>query len=443
MEKLRYMMVLGCCLMFCAGCAADKEEDYAAQIEGTGTRTEQEGRAELENMGFDGPGTDGSYDTSMEEEIGPVWAKGETAAERPRADVGEMVDDASVQNDLNRFSALDGIGYAGGGKILLFADKIYLYDLTVRKVAAETGYPDGDASYGDFTTWMTDNGYVLAYQTFSRDQEPRMYETIVSNGTEGSRHTMFAYYDADLCLQKTVDVTGLGAEVLFTNRAAPSKDGGRIAVCEIGKGISIYDLETLEKTEVLRTDKKDYAATTGSLEVSRIAFAEDDNKIVFLGNCNENGEGYKCIGSVNTDGSGLTVHKSNIFDVMSAYGHHAIFSEELPDDRAGGQVWVYYPSEDKTEVVQTSEKMESSYAWGSDKGNYFITAIEDEDTGWILRLYDVQTLKPVSTKIFELENTEDYRDPHICYLEDLQTAVLLLRPYGDNDRFKAGAISFR
>ena len=48
----------------------------------------------------------------------------------------------SMQSGLNQFQGLDEIQYAGGDRILLFADRIYLYELTGKKVIAETEYPD-------------------------------------------------------------------------------------------------------------------------------------------------------------------------------------------------------------------------------------------------------------------------------------------------------------
>lgn len=286
----------------------------------------------------------------------------------------------------------------------------------------------------------------MAYEIWKEKQEDQTSdsESVVFGGGEsksGSSHIMYAYFDTNLRLQKIIDLTELGAAVTFIHETAPSMDGGRIVACERGKGIFLYDVDTMAKVEVLRTDGEN-SRRGGLISVSRAAFVDNDSRIVFLGSCFEDGEGYKCYGSVKTDGGGLAVHRENTFDVMDVYPEHVIFSEELPDNMAGGQVRAYYPSQDTSRMVQLTETKESSYAWGSDKGNYFITAVSNDKTGWTLRLYDVRTAKLVSTKVYEAD-IEDYREPHICYLEDLQTAVLLQRPYGNNEQFKAGIVTFQ
>lgn len=416
MKKKRYMMILTCCLLLCAGCSADEDADKVTRIEGLDIDIVQESGSE-------------SIPTQEDDR--------------------KPTDSLSMQSGLNQFQGLDEIQYAGGDRILLFADRIYLYELTGQKVIAETEYPDSNGRGGNIKTWIMDSGYCIAYETFSESQETQTGTTecvIFGEGEAaiaGSFHIIYAYYDTDLNFQKTIDVTALGADVEFIHRTAPSRDGRQIAVCEQGKGISLYDVNTLEKVEVLQVDGKEYAWMDGLSSVNQVAFAENDSRIVFLGNCIENDKGYVCYGSVKTDGSSLAVHRGNTFDIMNVFAEHTIYSEELPDDRTSGQVWIYYPFQDTSQMVQLSEKIESSHVWGSDKGNYFITAVRNDDIGWTLRLYDIRTLKLVSTKVYEVSNTDDYREPHICYLEEQQIAVLFQRPYGENEQYKVGVVSFQ
>ncbi len=412
----------------------------ASELEESGKDAGQENDNRPENAGSDN--SDAPENTVVVQPNSPE--QGGIEPNPIPEDDRNPLDSALVQTGLNQFQGMDEIQYAGDNKILVFADKIYLYELTGQKVIAETEYPDSNGKYGNLKTWITDNGYVIAYETFSQAQESETDTTEIvgfdGGKVAGSFHIMYAYYDANLCIDKTIDVTALGTGAVFIHKTAPSGDGSRIVVCEPGKGISTYDVNTLTKIEVLSVDGEDNA---GLCSVNQVAFAENDSRIVFLGDCIENGEGNKCYGSVKTDGSDLSVHKGSTFEIMNVFTEHTIFSEELPDDRVSGQVWVYYPSKEHTQIIQMSEKMESNFVWGSDKGNYFVTAVENKNIGWVLRLYDIRTAELVSTKLYELENTDAYRDPHICYLEDLQTAVLLQRPYGDNEQFKAGIVSFR
>lgn len=455
------MIILAGCLLLCTGCSAEGDADSISGIEELGRDIVQESSSEPENTGSDSPDVNipadvyagGSGEAGQTQDDGNVQPdfpiEGDSVLNQVHEDGSKPMDIASVQNGMDQFQGMEEIQYAGGDRILLFADRIYLYELTGQRVIAEAEYPDNNGKYGNLKTWITDSGYCMAYETISGNQETQtgVSETVVLGGggqeNVGSNHIMYAYYDADLGLQKTIDVTALGADVTFIHETAPSRDGGRIAVCEWGQGISLYDVNTMAKMEILRVDGKNYAEMGGLCSVNQVAFAENDSRIVFLGDCIENGEGYICYGSVKTDGSGLAVYRENTFDVMSVFAEHTILSEELPDDRTSGQIWVYYPSQEMSRVIQLSEKIESSHAWGSDKGNYCITAVRNDNVGWTLRLYDIRTTTLVSTKVYEVANTDDYREPHICYLEDQHTAVLLQRPYGDNKQYKAGIVSFQ
>lgn len=416
MNKKGYMMILACCLLLCAGCSADED---AGKVTG------------IERLDIDMVQESGSESIPAQE------------------DDRKSIDSLSMQSGLNQFEGLDEIQYAGGDRLLLFADRIYLYELTGQKVIAETEYPDSNGGGENIRTWIMDSGYCIAYEAVSESSETEtgITESVIFGEGEaaitGSFHIIYAYYDTDLNFQKTIDVTALGADVNFIHQTAPSGDGRQIAVCEQGKGISLYDVNTLEKVDVLQVDGKEYVRMGGLSSVNQVAFAENDSRIVFLGNCIENGKGYVCYGSVKTDGSSLAVHRENTFDIMNVFADHTVFSEELPDDRTSGQVWIYYPFQDISQMVQLSEKTESSHVWGSDTGNYFITAVGNDNVGWTLRLYDIRTLKLVSTKVYEVPNTDDYREPHICYLEEQQIAVLFQRPYGENEQYKVGIVSFQ
>ena len=122
--KKGYMMILTCCLLLCAGCSADEDADKVAGIEGV--------------------------DIDMVQESG---------SESIPTQEDDIKSSLSMQSGLNQFQGLDEIQYAGGDRMLLFADRIYLYELTGQKVIAETEYPDGNGGDGNFKTWIMDSGY--------------------------------------------------------------------------------------------------------------------------------------------------------------------------------------------------------------------------------------------------------------------------------------------
>ena len=105
MNKKGYMMILACCLLLCAGCSADED---AGKVTG------------IERLDIDMVQESGSESIPAQE------------------DDRKSIDSLSMQSGLNQFEGLDEIQYAGGDRLLLFADRIYLYELTGQKVIAET-----------------------------------------------------------------------------------------------------------------------------------------------------------------------------------------------------------------------------------------------------------------------------------------------------------------
>lgn len=190
MKKKNCMMILVCCILLCAGCSTDGDTGNFIKIEGQEINV--------------GQGDDSKPGNILPNDS----AQNNSGSSQEQNGDNKPIYSASVQSELNQFQGLDEIQYAGGDRILLFADKIYLYELTGQRVVAETEYPDSNGRYGNLKTWITDSGYCIAYEVFTENQETQMVESQSmgfgggEDASVGSSHIMYAYYIRTLTFKK-------------------------------------------------------------------------------------------------------------------------------------------------------------------------------------------------------------------------------------------------
>lgn len=340
--------------------------------------------------------------------------------------VQESASAQDIQGDLEQLEQIKTIQYAGDGRLLVYTDKLYLYDLAAGSILAEAENP-ADAPYiSGIRVFVLDAGYAVVNEDYQA-------------------HMICSFYDKKLNYEKQIDLTAdLQADVNFVREVAVGRSGTELAVCENG-GISLYHTDTGEKKEVLRIADISYEATDGLCSVTQVDFTADGQTLIFLGQqfslpVRDGAMAHTAAGSIHIDGSDLAVFGVEQMDIMHGFSSHAIYSQELPDDPAG-EILVYLPDEKKLFPIALTEKGESSHAWPSDNGNFVATALCVEKKGWTIRLYETKTGRLLDEAFYECENTENYRSPWLYYMEEQEFLLGFWRPYGDHTQAMAAVIS--
>lgn len=329
-------------------------------------------------------------------------ANSQTEPNTSAAPVGCVFDPAQFDGKIQRCA------YAGDGKLLVEADKLYLYDTAAAAVLAVTETP-----LSHFETQCIDGGYVLS----GMDEDGMMMTYI---------------YDNSLSLSKELAVNELltGDNVVSETCVAASTDGKKLAVAAMC-GLYLYDLEQESLSTLLAFDQN---ADTSAIRIAMplgLAFAHDNSRLVFYAGgfsaSAADGEGsFSIYGSVAVDGSGLKLTKSSANDCDEIQRRASrLFSPATFIQNNGTLAWLdgETGSEQTLSFFTGSEGSDGVYS--SEQGNYAATAVLDGNL--TVRVYDVNTGELIATEVIEnSDSTYFSRTPRIYILEEAKTAMVLL-----------------
>ena len=191
---------------------------------------------------------------------------------------------------------LQSCAYAGDGKLLVTADKLYLYDTVTSSVLAVTGAP-----LRDFDVQIMEGSYMLS-----------------GMGDDG----MIAYiYDHSLKQAYEIPVNELLMEdfVISETGIAASTDGKKLAIAAM-RGLYLYDLESESLTTLLDLTQNVGIASVGISMIHGLAFTQDNSQLVFYGSglsipAVNDEDSFSVYGSIALDGSNLQLTKSFNYDI--------------------------------------------------------------------------------------------------------------------------------
>lgn len=324
--------------------------------------------------------------------------------------------DAVLQ--LNQFQNMSAIRYAGAEELAVLADKLYLYDLSVNAIKAETQKQDGwDADIGFYPV---EGGYVVV-------------------GTNAAFEIECTFYDENLKRQSSLNIfRELELEPIFVREVAVSASGKLIAFSDIAGGLYLYSLEEKKLSNILTLEQPEVVCF-----LSNIAFSDQDKKIVFLGGkMNASGSNECIVGSIDLDGGNLHTAKGRDLSKMTAYSSFAIFGQEIPDEEPSGVALVYTLNTQELNQISLTEAEESTNIWGSQSGDYIGTTVCVEGKGWMIRVYETAGGTKVYEKLYACD-TNLYRAPYLYIPDNADTLLLHLRSLEDNliDKVEVFSIS--
>ena len=197
----------------------------------------------------------------------------------------------TVQN--SAFSGkVRGCYYADGNRIIVAADKLYLYDTETGQTIASA-----DISIEDLCVQSYADGYL-----------------VVGQGSGSSSNTSFAASDSsgingyilnkDFAIQDTISFSGLLRDdfVLQTTGVAVSQDGKQIAFGGF-QGLYLYDISSREIRTILNYSDEGTADNMQIVTMDSLTFTENGT-LVYAGMAADTsigGDGISVYGTVSTD----------------------------------------------------------------------------------------------------------------------------------------------
>lgn len=325
--------------------------------------------------------------------------------------------------DLKLEGDIKNIYYAKRDKVLITADKLYLYD-------SETGSVLKEATKEAFDRenyWVIDGGYVAVGESFNRGNHGSMM-------AEGGFSYSVIFYDHDLNTVSEFDLDSLLEDddmLLSLNSISFSSDGSQVTYATFS-GLYLYDFTQSKKFTVIDLESEDFEGRNGIVNLEQVGFTHDDQRIAFKAQSfaipvDPNKPSFDTCGIVNVDGTGLL---NKTFDnytckELTSYTNHLLLAED--PTMATGRTLVMEVSGDNTRMHKLVEKKESGNVWGSNEGSYFATSISNK-TDWTIRVYNMDTGKLEMEQLISIDGENRYmeQDPVIKVIDDTRTYIVLL-----------------
>ena len=337
----------------------------------------------------------------------------------PPAPEPNYVSEIELEGDIRN------VYYANEDKLLVSADKLYLYDVKTESVLNEAPIEDFEQE----NIWVADDGYVAVRLT--RNSNDGKGNSMMS---DSGFNMIVKFYDQDLKEVSDFFLNQLyeDNELLISIDPISFSSDGKQMIYATSSALYRYDFEKNEKSIVVDLTSEDIEKRSGIVSFEQIDFAHDDKQIVFKAQTfdipvDPNKYSFSTCGVVNVDGSKLTNKTLGdyICSKITAYNDILLLSED--PNIASGRTLVMELPEEKTKIHKLIDVSESGNVWGSNDGNYFATPIPTK-TGWTIRIYDMKSGKLEGEHHVTIDGEKRYKEqaPVIKMVDDLRTYIVLL-----------------
>ena len=316
---------------------------------------------------------------------------------------------------------VSGCYYADGSRIIVAADKLYLYDMGKGETIASA-----DISMGDLCVQTFTDGYFVVGQGKAGGGSNGSFAASESGGINGY------ILNKDFAVQDTISFSGLLSDdfIVQITGIAVSQDGKQVAFGGL-QGLYLYDVSSRKVRTILNYSEEGTAGNMQIVTMDSLTFT-GNNTLVYVGMATDTsigGDGVSVYGTVSTDSANLTITKK---------GDYKVDTEEV---QKGGNLLIMPQSFDKNNgtllmldtISNTENTMSfSSRSEGKDgvycsgQGKYVATAILEESSVTI-NIYDTASGKSIHTETVQDSNSTYFlRVPQILILDESGTCIVVL-----------------
>ena len=316
---------------------------------------------------------------------------------------------------------VSGCYYAGGSRIIVAADQLYLYDTGKGETIASA-----DISMEDLCVQTFTDGYFVVGQGKAEGGSNGSFAASESGGINGY------ILNKDFAVQDTISFSGLLSDdfIVQITGVAISQDGKQVAFGGL-QGLYLYDVSSRKVRTILNYSEEGTAGNMQIVTMDSLTFT-GNNTLVYVGMATDTsigGDGVSVYGTVSTDSANLTITKK---------GDYKVDTEEV---QKGGNLLIMPQSFDKNNgtllmldtISNTENTMSfSSRSEGKDgvycsgQGKYVATAILEESSVTI-NIYDTASGKSIHTETVQDSNSTYFlRIPQILILDESGTCIVVL-----------------
>lgn len=307
------------------------------------------------------------------------------------------------------FGKVTGCYYADEEKIIIAADKLYLYDTQSGKSLA-----NADICLQE-----------LNVQTFSKGY-------LVAGRESGNSSSEFKAYllDKDFNVENTISFNGLidNDFVLSTVGISVSDDGTQIAFCGM-QGLYLYDMSSQKVSTVLNYSENAVANNMRILVIDSITFISNKS-LVYTGSgisIGDSGNGFSIYGTVSVDNATLSITKNASYEVAELQKGGNLLVMPQSFNKNNGTLLMFDSASSTEQFMKFESDSEGKDGvFCSQNGNYVATA-SLSDTSVNIKIYDTVSGKVIHTEKVENSNSTYFlRIPQILVLDDSKTCIVIL-----------------
>ena len=316
---------------------------------------------------------------------------------------------------------VSGCYYAGGSRIIVAADKLYLCDTGKGETIASA-----DISMEDLCVQTFTDGYFVVGQGKAGGGSNGSFATSESGGINGY------ILNKDFAIQDTISFSGLLSDdfIVQITGIAVSQDGKQVAFGGL-QGLYLYDISSRKVRTILNYSEEGTAGDMQIVTMGSLTFT-GNNTLVYVGMATDTsigGDGVSVYGTVSTDSANLTITKKGDYKVDTEEvqkGGNLLFMPQSFDKNNGTLLMLDTISNTEKTMSFSSRSEGKDGVYCSGQGKYVATAILKKNSVTI-NIYDTASGKKIHTETVQDSNSTYFmRIPQILILDESGTCIVVL-----------------
>ncbi len=316
---------------------------------------------------------------------------------------------------------VSGCYYAGGSRIIVAADKLYLCDTGKGETIASA-----DISMEDLCVQTFTDGYFVVGQGKAGGGSNGSFATSESGGINGY------ILNKDFAIQDTISFSGLLSDdfIVQITGIAISQDGKQVAFGGL-QGLYLYDISSRKVRTILNYSEEGTAGNMQIVTMDSLTFT-GNNTLVYVGMATDTsigGDGVSVYGTVSTDSANLTITKKGDYKVDTEEvqkGGNLLFMPQSFDKNNGTLLMLDTISNTEKTMSFSSRSEGKDGVYCSGQGKYVATAILKKNSVTI-NIYDTTSGKKIHTETVQDSNSTYFmRIPQILILDESGTCIVVL-----------------
>ena len=316
---------------------------------------------------------------------------------------------------------VSGCYYAGGSRIIVAADKLYLCDTGKGETIASA-----DISMEDLCVQTFTDGYFVVGQGKAGGGSNGSFAASESGGINGY------ILNKDFAVQDTISFSGLLSDdfIVQITGIAVSQDGKQVAFGGL-QGLYLYDISSRKVRTILNYSEKGTVGNMQIVTMDSLTFT-GNNTLVYVGMATDTsigGEGVSVYGTVSTDSANLTITKKGDYKVDTEEvqkGGNLLFMPQSFDKNNGTLLMLDTISNTEKTMSFSSRSEGKDGVYCSGQGKYVATAILKKNSVTI-NIYDTTSGKKIHTETVQDSNSTYFmRIPQILILDESGTCIVVL-----------------